>query len=70
MQRYIENPLLIQSKKFDLRLYVVIKGVERIEAYLCEEGIARFCTVSGQLILVELQKAGWDQHEEHVHASD
>ena len=37
---------LINNKKFDLRLYVVIKGVERIEAYVCEEGIVRFCTVS------------------------
>lgn len=46
IQRYIENPLLIQSKKFDVRLYVVIKGVNRIEGYMCEEGIARFCTVS------------------------
>lgn len=44
VQRYIETPLLIQNKKFDVRLYVVIKGVDRIEAYLCEEGIARFCT--------------------------
>ena len=46
VQRYIENPLLINSKKFDIRLYVVIKGVDPIEAYVCEEGLARFCTVS------------------------
>lgn len=46
VQRYIDNPLLINNKKFDLRLYVVIKGVNRIEAYMCDEGIARFCTVS------------------------
>ncbi len=46
IQRYIENPLLIAGKKFDLRVYVVIKGVNRIECYICEEGIARFCTVS------------------------
>lgn len=46
IQRYIENPLLISGKKFDVRLYVVIKGVDRIEGYMCEEGIARFCTVS------------------------
>lgn len=48
IQRYIENPLLIAGKKFDLRVYVVIKGVNRIECYICEEGIARFCTVSQQ----------------------
>lgn len=46
VQRYVENPLLIGNKKFDIRLYVVIKGVDPIEAYLCEEGLARFCTVS------------------------
>ena len=46
IQRYVENPLLIGNKKFDIRLYVVIKGVNRIEGYMCEEGITRFCTVS------------------------
>ena len=57
VQRYIENPLLVLNKKFDLRLYVVIKGVDPIEAYVCDEGLARFCTVSVNIItdfLVEL----------------
>ena len=46
VQRYIDNPILLQSKKFDIRLYVVILGAASIEAYLYKEGIARFCTVS------------------------
>jgi len=46
VQRYVENPLVVQNKKFDIRLYIVIKGVDPIEAYLFEEGLARFCTVS------------------------
>jgi len=34
----------VDKKKFDLRLYVLIKGLNPIEAYLCDEGLARFCT--------------------------
>jgi len=44
VQRYIKNSLLIDSKKFDLRIYVLIKGFNPIEAYVCEEGLGRFCT--------------------------
>lgn len=51
LQRYVENPLLINNKKFDFRLYVLIKNVKRIEAYICDEGIARFCTVSDFVFL-------------------
>lgn len=33
------------SKKFDLRIYVLLKGYGKsMEAYVCEEGMARFCT--------------------------
>ena len=44
VQRYIKTPVLVDKKKFDLRLYVLIKGFNPIEAYLCDEGLARFCT--------------------------
>ena len=44
VQRYIKTPLLLENKKFDLRLYVLIKGFDPIEAYLCDEGLARMCT--------------------------
>ena len=35
---------MIEKKKFDVRLYVLIRGIDPIEAYLFEEGMARFCT--------------------------
>jgi tubulin polyglutamylase TTLL11 len=44
VQRYIKTPILLDKKKFDLRVYVLIKGFDPVEAYLCDEGLARFCT--------------------------
>jgi hypothetical protein len=46
VQRYIHNPLLVGGYKFDLRIYVVIMGTNPISAFVCDEGLARFCTVS------------------------
>ena len=44
LQEYISNPFLIDNKKFDFRLYLLIKGVNEMEAYIAMEGMARFCT--------------------------
>lgn len=46
VQRYLDKPLLLEGIKFDLRIYVVVVGLENMTAYICDEGLARFCTVS------------------------
>lgn len=44
VQKYISKPLLVENKKFDLRLYVLIKNLDPLEAYFCNEGLVRLCT--------------------------
>lgn len=36
--------MLVDGLKFDLRVYVTITGTEPLQAFVCEEGLARFCT--------------------------
>mmetsp|Transcript_32989 Transcript_32989/g.58010 ORF Transcript_32989/g.58010 Transcript_32989/m.58010 type:complete len:501 (+) Transcript_32989:2162-3664(+) len=44
IQEYIDPPMLLYNKKFDLRIYVAITNVEPFVAFICEEGMVRFCT--------------------------
>ena len=43
-QHYIDPPYLIDGLKFDLRIYVLLYGINPMKVYLYEEGMARFAT--------------------------
>ncbi|KAI8614648.1 tubulin-tyrosine ligase family-domain-containing protein [Chytriomyces sp. MP71] len=42
VSKYIQNPYLIDKKKFDIRLYVVVTSFDPLRVYLFKEGIVRF----------------------------
>ncbi|XP_026193567.1 probable tubulin polyglutamylase TTLL9 [Cyclospora cayetanensis] len=44
-QRYIQDPLVIGGKKFDLRLFCFVKAFAPLTAYLYRGGFARFSSV-------------------------
>ncbi|XP_012272209.1 tubulin polyglutamylase TTLL5 isoform X2 [Orussus abietinus] len=43
--QYINNPLLVDGHKCDLRLYVAVTNYDPLLIYLYEEGLVRFATV-------------------------
>lgn len=77
ISRYIDNPLLIGGKKFDLRLYVLVTSFRPIKCYMYRLGFCRFCTVKYNanvneldnmfvhLTNVSIQKEGADYNAIH-----
>ncbi|XP_060857271.1 tubulin monoglutamylase TTLL4-like isoform X3 [Metopolophium dirhodum] len=45
VQRYIDNPYLINDTKFDLRLYILITSINPLRIYFYDNGLVRFASV-------------------------
>ena len=45
MQKYVDNSLLINDTKFDIRVYVLLTSINPLRVYLYSEGNAQFAVL-------------------------
>ena len=44
VQDYLDKPHLVDDLKYDLRIYVLLYGLNPLRIYIHEQGLARFAT--------------------------
>lgn len=54
ISRYLDNPLLIQGKKFDMRIYVLVTSFHPLKVWLFKYGFCRFCNENYTVDINEL----------------
>ncbi|ORX36195.1 TTL-domain-containing protein [Piromyces finnis] len=54
VMKYISNPLLIDNRKFDIRLYLLVTGHDPLKIYLFKEGLCRLSTDEFDLNIKDL----------------
>ena len=43
-QKYIERPLLVRGRKFDIRQWVLLAAIRPVRAFWYEQSYLRFCS--------------------------
>lgn len=56
MSEYIDNPLLLDGYKFDLRIYVALTSINPLRLYVYEEGLVRLATVKYTSVISTLKQ--------------